>query len=132
MSQPKIEHVVMIVKENHTFDNYFGSFGGGSDGMVLPQAPDPPPWDPDHKHQTWMNRATEATYRVQYGAGDIGGYFDLASRFTLCDRYFSEVAGPSTPNHLMLIRADRYVVWASNYAPDDAANAPTRRIGIAS
>jgi phospholipase C len=24
----RIEHVVIIVKENHTFDNYFGTFPG--------------------------------------------------------------------------------------------------------
>lgn len=27
MADP-IEHVVIIVKENHTFDNYFGTFPG--------------------------------------------------------------------------------------------------------
>jgi phospholipase C len=27
-----------------------------------------------------------------------------------CDRYFSEVAGPSTPNHLMLICADAPII----------------------
>jgi phospholipase C len=25
---PRIEHVVLIVEENHTFDNYFGTFPG--------------------------------------------------------------------------------------------------------
>jgi phospholipase C len=110
MSQPKIEHVVIIVKENHTFDNYFGSYGGGADGEALPQAPDPPPWDPDHKHQTWMKRSEDTRYRVQYRHDDIKGYFDLARRFTLCDRYFSEVAGPSTPNHLMLVCADAPII----------------------
>ncbi len=100
---------MIIVKENHTFDNYFGSFGG-ADGARLDPAPNPPPYDPDHKHQTWMARGSEQRYRVQYGERDIGGYFDLARHFTLCDRYFSEVAGPSTPNHLMLICADAPII----------------------
>ena len=105
-----IEHVVIIVKENHTFDNYFGAFGNGAEGAPLAKAPNPPPYDPDHKHQTWMARATDQRYRVQYGQSDIPGYFDLARRFTLCDHYFSEVAGPSTPNHLMLICADAPII----------------------
>ena len=29
MANP-IEHVVIIVKENHTFDNYFGTFPGAT------------------------------------------------------------------------------------------------------
>src|SRR5262249_1352465 len=36
--------------------------------------------------------------------------FDLARQYTLCDNYFSEVAGPSTPNHLMLICADAPII----------------------
>ena len=36
-----IEHVVIIVKENHSFDNYFGSFPGVN-GAILPPAQDPP------------------------------------------------------------------------------------------
>jgi phospholipase C len=34
--------VVIIVKENHTFDNYFGTLPGAK-GETLPQAPDPLP-----------------------------------------------------------------------------------------
>jgi phospholipase C len=104
-----IEHVVIIVKENHTFDNYFGTLPG-ADGAKLAPAANPPTDDPDHRHQTWMARAADQVHRVQYGEADIPGYFDLAKRFTVCDRYFSEVAGPSTPNHLMLICADAPII----------------------
>jgi phospholipase C len=104
-----IDHVVIIVKENHTFDNYFGTFPG-ADGAKLAQAANPPPDDPDHRHEAWMARAADTAHRVQYGEADIPGYFDYARRFTLCDRYFSEVAGPSTPNHLMLICADAPII----------------------
>src|SRR5205814_1219513 len=33
-----------------------------------------------------------------------------ARQFALCDNYFTDVAGPSTPNHLMLISADSPVI----------------------
>jgi phospholipase C len=104
-----IEHVIVIVKENHTFDNYFGSFPGAN-GVNLPQAANPPAADPSHTHASWMKRATDTTHEVQYKQSDIPAYFDLASRFTLCDNYFSEVAGPSTPNHCMLVAADAPII----------------------
>jgi phospholipase C len=105
----RIERVVIIVKENHTFDNYFGTLPGAN-GAHLDHADNPPPSDPDHRHQAWMARDADTAHRVQYTETDIAGYFDLARRFTLCDNYFSEVAGPSTPNHLMLICADSPVI----------------------
>jgi len=105
----RIDHVVIIVKENHTFDNYFGTFPGAN-GVQLEHAQNPPSGDPDHKHETWEQRANETRYRVQYAENDIPGYFALARQYTLCDNYFSEVTGPSTPNHLMLICADAPVI----------------------
>jgi len=121
-AESPIKHIVIIVKENHTFDNYFGTFGGGANGAKLQAAPNPPPYDPDHKHQTWMARASDQRYKVQYGAADIQGYYDLAKRFTLCDNYYSEVAGPSTPNHLMLICADAPIINnpQNHYRPSPA------------
>jgi len=104
-----IEHVVIIVKENHTFDNYFGTLPG-ADGQRLAPAPNPPPVDPHHDHLTWMHRAGDARFHLQYTSDDIPDYFGYARKYTVCDRYFSEVAGPSTPNHLMLICADAPII----------------------
>ena len=57
----KIEHIVFIVKENRSFDNYFGTFPGAdgatsgkiSTGEVIPlrRAPDMTPHDIDHSYQ---------------------------------------------------------------------------------
>jgi phospholipase C len=104
-----IEHVVIIVKENHTFDCYFGKYPGADGDPTLAPAASPPDVDPSHDHTTWLNRATKAV-REQYGQADIPGYWAYASQFTLCDRYFTDVAGPSTPNHLMLITGDSPVI----------------------
>src|SRR6185369_14540203 len=55
-----IKHVVVVVKENHTFDNYFGSFPGAEGisqivtphGTITPpRAPDRTPRDMCHEHQ---------------------------------------------------------------------------------
>jgi len=104
-----IEHVIIIVKENHGFDNYFGTFPGANGDATLASAPNPPTSDPSHTHESWLIRHTTAT-RLQYREVDIPDYFAYARQFTLCDNYFTAVAGPSTPNHLMLIAADSPVI----------------------
>jgi len=50
---PTIEHVVVVVKENHTFDNYFGAFPGAQ-GVKLPAAADP---HPDQNHDRSVRRS---------------------------------------------------------------------------
>ena len=107
-AQRPIEHVVIIVKENHGYDNYFGTFPGGN-GVALPPSPNPPPKDPDHRHAAWLKRDTTAP-RVAFPQSDIPHYWGYAQQFTLCDNYYTDVAGPSTPNHLMLITADSKLV----------------------
>ncbi len=110
-----IEHVVIVVKENHGFDNYFGTFPGG-DGAAMQRSPNPPPHDPDHRHAAWLTRDTTAP-RVQFQQADIPRYWSYANQFTLCDNYYTDVAGPSTPNHLMLVMADSPLIDnpSSNY-----------------
>jgi phospholipase C len=104
MAASPIEHVVIIVKENHAFDTYFGRYAKADGDGSLGQCANPPNQDPNHSHATWLQRHTKAV-RLQYTQHDIPRYYSYARKFTLCDRYFSEVAGPSTPNHLMLIAA---------------------------
>jgi phospholipase C len=100
-----IQHVVIIVKENHAFDNYFGQFPGCEEDSTLDPCPNPPDVSPQHDHQAWLERANQAVHK-QYASGNIPSYFAYAKQFTLCDHYFTDVAGPSIPNHLMLIAAD--------------------------
>ena len=109
-----IQHVVIIVKENHTFDNYFGRFPGVDGDRNLAPASDPPAFDHPHEHAAWLKRATGAAHE-QYGRANIPNYWRYAERYTLCDRYFTEVAGPSTPNHLMLIAADSPIIDNPHY-----------------
>src|SRR6202162_4440742 len=100
-----IQHVVIIVKENHAFDNYFGRFPGADGDPNLATASDRPAADHPHDHAAWLKRATGAA-KEQYGQPNIPNYWRYAQQYTLCDKYFTAVAGPSTPNHLMLIAAD--------------------------
>jgi phospholipase C len=103
--QSPIEHVVIIVKENHTLDNYFGTFPGVN-GTSEPHAPDPEKSDPPHDHGAWLRRngsAPGGARRLQYLKADVPAYWALAQQYTLCDQYYTEIASQSEPNHLVLI-----------------------------
>jgi phospholipase C len=128
MPASPIEHVVIIVKENHGFDTYFGKFPGAAGDSTLAAAANPPDVDPSHTHKSWLKRATGAV-REQYGEADIPSYWAYAKQFTLCDNFFTDVAGPSTPNHLMLITGDSPIIEnpAAGYrtTPADAYDLPS-------
>jgi phospholipase C len=106
--QGPIQHVVILFKENHAFDNYFGTFAGAN-GATMAHSPNPPTHDPDHTHKVWLNRATGGV-RQQFLESDLPTYFAYARQFTLCDNYYTDVAVPSTPNHLMLLTADSPII----------------------
>jgi phospholipase C len=103
-----IKHVVIIFKENHTFDNYFGTFPGAA-GVTLPQAPDPEVDDPLHDHAAWL-RASTGAVKLQYKKADIAAYWAYAENYTLCDNYFTDVASQSEPNHLFAFAADSPII----------------------
>jgi phospholipase C len=48
--------------------------------------------------------------RQQFVESDIPTYFAYARQFTLCDNYFTDVAGPSPPSHLIVITADAPII----------------------
>src|ERR1700757_582949 len=128
MQPHPIEQVVIIVKENHSFDNYFGSFPGVN-GAKLPPAQAPPAGgDPPHDHGAWLQGATHAV-KLQYGKKDTPAYFSFARQFTLCDNYFTEVASQFEPNHLMLIAATSPIIdnasKSRKYQPQEPFNIPT-------
>jgi phospholipase C len=129
-----IQHVVFLVKENRTFDNYFGKFpntngsttGVLSDGGTIPLQPLLDKSTPDITH-AWaaaltsyndggmngFNLITPALYPdsgyplgyQQASQADIPSYWTLAQTFTLGDNFFSSLHGPSFPNHLYTIAA---------------------------
>jgi len=129
--QTPIKHVVVVVKENHTFDNYFGSFPGAegisqiptSSGMLAPpRAPDKTPRDLCHTHDCalsdlaggamngWSSVAGASTngdnlVYAQYQEADIPNYWQYARHFALADQFFANVLGPSFPGHTVVLAA---------------------------
>src|SRR5438876_4026216 len=89
-----IKHVVIIMLENHTFDNYFGTFPGAY-GVTLPQAPNPMPRDYNHGSEAELAAIDggkmdhfEAHANVQYKQSDIPIYWQYAHTFGLGDKFF--------------------------------------------
>lgn len=128
----KIKHVVFLVKENRTFDNYFGTFPGAdgatsgtiSTGQTIPlgHAPDVLPRDISHSFQSAVlaidsgamdkfdlipggNQNGDYLSYSQYTEADIPNYFTYARQFVLADQFFSSLTGPSFPNHLYTVGA---------------------------
>jgi phospholipase C len=100
----KIEHVVIISKENRSFDHYFGKLPGvngttmanKSDGTTVPlaAAKDPlgPPGDVDHNN---------AAFNTAYNGGQMNG-FDLEGRAYANDGYpnaLSQMSENQIPNY---------------------------------
>ena len=132
-----IKHVIVIVKENHTFDNYFGSFPN-AEGISLirtatqqfepPQAPDETPRDLCHTHACALtdwnggqmdgwesvassDREGDHLAWAQYRERDIPNYWQYARTFTLADHFFANVLGPSFPGHTFFLAAQ--AGWAT-------------------
>ncbi len=129
----KIEHVVWIIQENRSFDNYFGTYPGAdgfSPGICSPVLPGsskcikpfhlhvPMPacdlshgWDAahaayDHGAMDGYVWAEGSPYTMAYLDGrDIPNYWAYAHHYTLADRFFSSLNGPSLPNHVYTVAA---------------------------
>ncbi len=126
-----VNNVVVIFQENHTFDNYFGTFPGanGTAGknLCLPQSPGSSrctkpfhlptvtPHDLNHRweaaHADYDGGKMDAFVYTEggdetmgyYDGGDLPHYWKAARTYVLCDRYFTSVMSQSAPNHLYLV-----------------------------
>ena len=104
-----ITHVVMIMMENHTFDNYFGRFPGAN-GVTLPRASDPVSSDFYHGASglaAAVDRGKMDEFplrgQVQYTQADIPNYWAYAQHYGLSDNFFTSMASSSTPNHIAMV-----------------------------
>ena len=99
-----VSNVVVMFMENHTFDNLASDVAGVDGDLSLALAPDRP-HDAPHNHQAWMRRATGAV-RQRYSRAQVPFIVSLMDRYTVCDRYYSDVSTNSFPNHAFAIGAD--------------------------
>ncbi|HEV3311152.1 MAG TPA: alkaline phosphatase family protein, partial [Chloroflexota bacterium] len=123
-----IKHIVIIVRENHSYDNLFGLYPAG-DGTKWA-------WErkthhrmgetPDVVHSDILGNSAatrfaidggkmDLFYRIagavshgqdigdsEYGPAQMANYWTYARRFSLADHFFSTIGSQSFPNHLVL------------------------------
>jgi phospholipase C len=130
---PVIGHIVVLMQENHSFDNYLGTLGRG-DGLTMRDGkptntnaygdkrlrsfPMPtacqfdklPGQDWDRSHTAWGGGTNdgfvEASGPVAMGywtESTLPYYHQLAKTFPLCDRWFSSCLAQTYPNRRFLI-----------------------------
>jgi phospholipase C len=125
-----IKHVVFIIKENRTFDHYFGRYPGAEgtrvgklsngDTIKLRDAPDIQPFDLGHDFQSGLigvnggrmngfdriplNGDSLAGYS-QFSRATLPNYYRYADNFVLGDHMFSSMFGPTFPEHLYTVAA---------------------------
>lgn len=127
-----IQHIVILTKENRSFDNIFGLFPGAdgarygelSNGRMAPLGHTPDHTLLDIGHAGDAARVAVANGRMngfdllpgaiqdgsdvamsQLHESDVPAYWQYARTFTLDDHFFSTINGPSFPNHLVLVAA---------------------------
>jgi len=153
-----IEHVVILMQENRSFDHYFGSYRGvagfadprvlklsNGHGLTIFAQPGYPggidgghlypfhldsqhngectndithDWGPQHRsfdggamdrfvieHLAANGPVNGALTMGYYTRADLPFYYALADAFTICDRYYSAVIGPTDPNRLYSMSA---------------------------
>ena len=123
-----IKYVVVIVKENHSFDNYFTGFPGAessktaklSNGTTItrPKAPDGDlPGDISHSRASFLKDYDSGKMDgfdtivsgdpmrpfYRYTEAQIPSYWAYARNFALFDHFFSTLGGPSSPGHFAII-----------------------------
>ncbi len=135
----KIQHVVVIIQENRTFDNLFNGFPGAdtvqsgvnSKGQTVPLIPVPleDGHDPGHLHTNWeiaydhgkndgfdiegwdANPSSKPNYQYAFVPhSETADYFAFAKQYALGDRMFQSDSGPSYPPHQYLIAGQSAMV----------------------
>ncbi|HTZ89070.1 MAG TPA: alkaline phosphatase family protein [Alloacidobacterium sp.] len=142
----QIQHVVVIVQENRSFDNLFSGFPGAdsattgiSYGQTVPLNSVPLEFgiDVDHSHPGWWadwdngkndGFAHASSYPMPYypyayvPQSEIVQYWTLAAQYVLADRMFQSNTGPSFVAH-------QYIIAGQSDDADEVPNSQTTAWG---
>ena len=124
-----IQHVVFIIKENRTFDHYFGRYPGADgtrtgvtfDGRTVNLSPATDVMTQALAHGFWSGLYSVDAGRMdgfnlvqggdtmkgyaQFDRASLPHYWKYADRFVLGDRFFTSEYGPTFTEHLFTIAA---------------------------
>ena len=152
-----IDHIVLLMQENRSFDHYFSRLEGvrtvgddlqltGTDGQPLQRAHETRYCvdDISHNwnaaHRQWNGGANDGFGRVPgkndparalayYDERDIPYYYALARTFAVSDMHFASLLGGTWPNRMFYLAGSSYGVIRNTIAPaEDARGNPVRTI----
>ena len=107
-SSQAVEHVVIVVQENHTTDNYFRTLAayGANVASDWPLTPNPPARDQPHDRRAyfeWLSGAGTATHSQFDTAAVLPFYLYLALTGALLENHCAGFGTNSTANHLLIL-----------------------------
>ncbi len=157
-----VDHIILLMQENRSFDHYLGHLKGNGqddvdvppDGASNPSAGDggaPVPWhhlddycfdDTDHEwgasHVEYDQGKNDGFVVANGGAADSEGndpagaramgyydqrdlpfYYQLASTFSISDRYFCDAMGPTFPNRLYYMAGSSFGLVKNDFDTTD-------------
>jgi phospholipase C len=143
-----INHIVLLMQENRSFDHYYSSFPGvdgaapditNNDSLGNPVSRyhltqkcvpgGQHGWVPEHsnldggKNDNFViNNADDHTVMGYYDGTDLPYYYALASAFAISDRHFSSVLGPTWPNRMFYFTGTSYGVTDNTFPHNADAN----------
>ena len=138
----KIRYVLVLVKENHTFDNYFKGFPGAtssataklSNGTTITRKQAPTALMKDICHSNTCAQEAYAGGKMNgfdnrdavrpfyfYSEQQIPNYWQYARNFVLADHFFTTTLGPSTPGHMVFWSGQSTVLDNAKCSGDPAA-----------
>jgi phospholipase C len=136
-----IKHVVFILKENRSFDNYFATYPGadgtttgktlGGKTVPLTRAPDVVSQDICHAFLDGLEAIdggkmdgfntichADAGSYTTYHRDQMPAYWAYADRFVLADHFFTSMFGPTFPEHLYAIAGQSNLVVGNKISVD--------------
>ena len=147
VAAPYVQHVVIVIQENRSFDNLFSGFPGadapgfGYAGNRRIELRATPLQNPGNIENNWRdaiggwNHGKMNGFEVEHFYGgqrdyayarvpraETSPYWAMASRYVLADRMFPTEFGPSFTAHLSLIAANTLI----SQAPLAEVDAPSR------
>jgi phospholipase C len=107
-SPSPIDHVVILVQENHTTDNYFRSMAafGANVATDWPISPNPPASDQPHDrhgYYRWLTKQSTGTHLQFDTVKNLPYYAWLAASGAFIENHCSGYGTNSTPNHLLIV-----------------------------
>lgn len=126
----RIETAIFVMMENHTLDNFFGSFPGVN-GVQSSRAPDSLMSDINHSYCHYLMSFNNGKLDgfnsrgvVSYTEADLPILWSYARQFGLSDNFYTAAFNSSTPNHLYMIAAQCGGIWETNQSAGSYGSPP--------